>query len=610
MGAVISDQLETVFDVAGLSGYTGSFDRAARAVGILTHALDENAKKQLGVGIVAGGLSAAILTGLTKAAMAAGDMEQIEIGFRTTLGGETQAKAKIRELQAFAAKTPFDFGQSAKGAQGLLAMGIEGEKLIPIMQATGDAVAAAGGDTETFLGILNAMGQIKTKGKLAGDELLQMSNRGIGAAKILQEELGVTQDQLSGMDADKVIEALTRGFNKRFGGAMDAQSKTLKGSLSNLQDTAGQLAVSLGQLPAGPLTALAQAGSGLLGVVQDLPQPVKDLIPIFGIGLAGALGLTALQMGYSTYQAGRLAGENAKLLNASLKAGQAAEKQKLDEDADAAAMDGASSAANLLTGRLNPLAAAHDRAAASARRQADAESRLGNGAPAARSVPLKPSEIGAAVRGGNARPVGEAVAKVGEEALEAEGAALKQSGGKGWLARLKNLGKFGAPAAEGVEVVGAAEAGAVAAKGAGMLGKLKGGLPGILAGLAADLALNLLPDEGAAGTGKRLTKGAIEGATLGATIGSFIPVVGTAAGGVIGGAVGAGVAGFGEWQRGQEAEKAAAAAAKPAEKSDPHLATLQQIADLLRSIESKDAPLGYDQLSAADQKLGLLKSLG
>ncbi|MDR3149818.1 MAG: hypothetical protein LBT88_07410, partial [Oscillospiraceae bacterium] len=64
---------------------------------------------------------------------------------------------------------------------------------------------------------------------------------GVPAAKILQEELGLTNEQVGdigrqGLDATTTIEALMRGMDKRYGGLMEKQSKTLKGMLANIKD--------------------------------------------------------------------------------------------------------------------------------------------------------------------------------------------------------------------------------------------------------------------------------------------------------------------------------------------------------------------------------------
>lgn len=83
---------------------------------------------------------------------------------------------------------------------------------------------------------------MKAKGRVQGDEILQLTEAGIPATKILQEQLGLTADQVAnignqGIAADKAISALLTGMDKRFGGMMQAQSKTALGLISTIKDT-------------------------------------------------------------------------------------------------------------------------------------------------------------------------------------------------------------------------------------------------------------------------------------------------------------------------------------------------------------------------------------
>ncbi len=83
---------------------------------------------------------------------------------------------------------------------------------------------------------------MKAKGRVQGDELLQLTETGVPATKILQEQLGLTAKQVAnigneGIDADKAVRALLTGMNQRFGGMMQNQAKTALGLMSTLKDT-------------------------------------------------------------------------------------------------------------------------------------------------------------------------------------------------------------------------------------------------------------------------------------------------------------------------------------------------------------------------------------
>lgn len=280
LGGGSADTATTVLELAGLGGYasgqrliTNNWVDAAEA----QDAYSQSAARMSNAGTVlaaAGGAVAtsALLMGKSFVT-AAGNLQSTRAGFTSMLGGVDAAEAKIKELQNFAATTPFDFTQSAKGAQQLLAMGVAADDLVPTMRSVGNAVAAAGGNTDQFLGVLTAIGQIQTKGRLSTEEVMQMAERGIPAFQILQRELGLTQEQLGnlgneGIEASRVIPALLRGMGSIGGGrALEEASNTFNGALSNFTDaweqfqqTAGESLVPMATDGIRSLSRLVEAG--------------------------------------------------------------------------------------------------------------------------------------------------------------------------------------------------------------------------------------------------------------------------------------------------------------------------------------------------------------
>jgi tape measure domain-containing protein len=179
-------------------------------------------------------------------------LENANIGFTTMLGSAQKARSFLGELQTFAAKTPFEFSDLTLASQRLIAMGINAKNVIPTMTAIGDAVAGLGGDKGTIDQLTTAIGQMAAKGKVQGDELMQLTEAGVPALKILADGYGVTTSRMSDMISagqvlsDKAIPMIVRGLEKGtkttagFGGMMAKQSKTMSGSLSNISDSINQ----------------------------------------------------------------------------------------------------------------------------------------------------------------------------------------------------------------------------------------------------------------------------------------------------------------------------------------------------------------------------------
>jgi len=201
--------------------------------------------------VALGGLAASAGAAGLAAVRLAGQLEQAEIAFETLLGSGEAAKAFLDDLADFAARTPFDFKGIQDASRLLLAFGFEAEAVLPIVGALGDATAALGGSTAELEGVVRALGQIQTKGRVSTEELLQLAERGIPVFQILQEKLGLTGEQLGnigqlGIDAATGITAILEGLSERFGGAMERQSRTLLGLWSSVLDNVSLITTEIG----------------------------------------------------------------------------------------------------------------------------------------------------------------------------------------------------------------------------------------------------------------------------------------------------------------------------------------------------------------------------
>ena len=180
--------------------------------------------------------------GIYKPMDIAADFEQTQIAFETMLKSADKAQKFLKEASEFANKTPFEFPELINSSKLLMAFGFEADKVLDIMKTVGDTASGLGAGAEGIDRITRALGQMRAKGRAQTEELLQLQELGVPANQILQEELGLTGEQIANIgkesiEASKVIDALLRGMEKRFGGMMANQSRTAKGMLSTLKDT-------------------------------------------------------------------------------------------------------------------------------------------------------------------------------------------------------------------------------------------------------------------------------------------------------------------------------------------------------------------------------------
>ncbi len=231
------------------SGAETAFERTGDAAKKSESKLAKMAKF-LGAMAIRGGaaLGAIGVAAATMGIKTATQLEQVTVGFTTMLGSAEKARKFLGELQKFAAATPFEFDQLTGAAQRFLAMGFAAKDVIPMLTAVGDAVAAMGGGAESIDAVTRALSQMQAKGKVSGEELMQLTEQGIPALQILADKYGVSTSQMSKMIekgkvmSDKaipaIIDALEHGTKnvQGFGGMMAKQSETMAGKWSTFMD--------------------------------------------------------------------------------------------------------------------------------------------------------------------------------------------------------------------------------------------------------------------------------------------------------------------------------------------------------------------------------------
>lgn len=247
------------------------------------------------------GLGALTVAGIGFGLKTASSLEQSQVAFETMFKSADKAKAFTGELQQFAKATPFDLPGVTRASQRLLAYGFNAKEVLPTLTALGDASAGLGAGTEGLDSMTRALGQIKAKGRVQTEELLQFQEAGVPAMDILSKGLGIsgvafTKAVESGMiTADKAIPILTKGLEDRFGGLMQRQSKTLAGTVSNLKDSvslslAGALQPAIPVLTSALPKLAVSVGAAIADVAPKLPALVDSLVTLapVAVEVAGA----------------------------------------------------------------------------------------------------------------------------------------------------------------------------------------------------------------------------------------------------------------------------------------------------------------------------------
>src|SRR5829696_62420 len=193
--------------------------------------------------IIAGAFGTITTAAATMGIQAAASMEQAEISFTHLLGSGQRARTFLADLNRFAAETPFELPGLVASSRQLLGAGQAAKDIIPILTAVGNATGALGLQQDQFERIMLATTQAMNKGRVQGEELMQMQEAGLPVTALLAKALGVTGKQLGEMTqrgevaSDVALPKLFAQMQKDYGGSMIKQSRTLNGLWSTFVDT-------------------------------------------------------------------------------------------------------------------------------------------------------------------------------------------------------------------------------------------------------------------------------------------------------------------------------------------------------------------------------------
>ncbi len=222
--------------------------------------------------------------------------------------------------------TAYGLGDAASVAAMMVSTGVKaGGELEGVLTTIAD-VAAVSGRSMTDVGTIFA--SVAARGKLQGDDMLQLMSSGVGVLDALSQHLGVTQEDVSKMVSSGQIDFKTfsDAMEEYLGGSAKKMGETFQGAVANtraalsrlgeafanpIKDNIRQTLVAL--MPAidavtNAVKPLAEAlGERLQSVTdvivpkieafakaaQDSPQPVYDLAKAVGKLAAGFGGLAA-----------------------------------------------------------------------------------------------------------------------------------------------------------------------------------------------------------------------------------------------------------------------------------------------------------------------------
>lgn len=232
-----------------------------------------------------------------------GQFQQTEMAFKTMLQSEEKADALMKQMIHTAAITPFGVEDVTEGAKQLLAFNVAAEDVNKTLIGLGDVAAGMGLNLKDLVMLY---GTTIAKGKMDTMDLYQFLNRGIPIADEIAKVMGLdvtnaikeVQKQIKAgkVTSDIFIQAMQSmtAEGSKFGGLMEAQSKTITGQISNIEDAIEQMFNELGKSQEGVINTGLGVVSTLVENWETVGKVLMTVVAAYGAYKAAVLAMIAI----------------------------------------------------------------------------------------------------------------------------------------------------------------------------------------------------------------------------------------------------------------------------------------------------------------------------
>lgn len=282
-----------------LPSYSAPISEARGEVDLLSSSFQRAAGLAAGIFAVSG-----VQDFVSKLYSVRGEFQQLEISFKTMLGSGEQANELLAQLAQTAASTPFDLQGIASSAKNMLAYGFAADQVNETIVRLGNVAA---GLSQPLGDIVYLYGSLRASGRVTNIDIRQFANRGIPIYEELAKVLGKSVSEINSLvSAGKVgfpeiEQAFQNMTNKggKFYNLMQAQSESLTGQISNLQDNIDMMFNELGKASEGVLSSGVKAVAYLVENYEKIGKVIAGLIVTYGVYRTAVITNIALTKGWT-----------------------------------------------------------------------------------------------------------------------------------------------------------------------------------------------------------------------------------------------------------------------------------------------------------------------
>lgn len=246
------------------------------------------------------GVGAALAGALGYSIKKAVDFDSLKRGLTAVAGSAQEAEAQLGRLKEMAKLPGLGFEEAVQGSLRLQSAGLSAQMAEKAIREFGNALALEGKGKAELQGVITALAQIQSKGKVTAEEINQIAERWGGVRKAMKEAFGTADTeaiQKMGITSEQFITKLTAAMEKN-----ERVTSGARAALDNMMDSLNQAAASLGQIFLPTVEAVAAAIGAMAEGFTALPQSVQTAIGAvsaltLGLGLlAGAITWVATKL--------------------------------------------------------------------------------------------------------------------------------------------------------------------------------------------------------------------------------------------------------------------------------------------------------------------------
>ena len=199
-------------------------------------------------------------------------MDRLRRGMSTLEGSAEGAEARLADLRETAKLPGVDFEQAVKADIKLRAVGVSADISKQAIIQFGNALSLAGGTASDLDGVILALTQIISKGKVSAEEINQIAERVPQVRRVMQNVFGTSDTdalQKMKMTAEEFVTSLIGGFSE-----LDRATAGLDEQMSDITTA---IKIAIDALVSGFIGEGIDGMSKLSSVVQENIDQFRDL---------------------------------------------------------------------------------------------------------------------------------------------------------------------------------------------------------------------------------------------------------------------------------------------------------------------------------------------